>query len=62
MNVIYNQDQDNWLTMNMLKRSIADMKRLNKDGIYDVSIEKEEAILRSYFESIVRPEAEPIAA
>lgn len=47
----------------MLKGSIALMKKNNSDGRYDVAIEKETSILRSFFDEI-RTEAtiEEIAA
>jgi len=39
----------NW-TMNTLKKSIKHMKSKNIEGQYDIAIEKEENILRSYYE------------
>lgn len=48
----------NW-TMNTLKKSIKHMKSRNYEGQYDIAIEKEENILRSFIEQALgRPEAE----
>lgn len=40
----------NW-TMNMLKQSIAHMKKINTEGQYDIAILKEENILRSFYDT-----------
>ena len=52
MNVIEVHNQADWYTANMLKQSIALMKKKNIEGKYDVAIDKEESILRSFFESL----------
>lgn len=36
----------------MLKQSINFMKKKNLEGQYDIAIEKEENILRSYFDQL----------
>lgn len=59
MNIIDLSDvASNW-TMNTLKKSIRHMKNKNTEGQYDIAIEKEENILRSFIEQALgRPEAE----
>jgi len=43
----------------MLKGSITKMKSLNTEGQYDIAIEKETNILRSFFDEVLkRPEAD----
>jgi hypothetical protein len=58
MNLIYLNDvAGNW-TANMLKRSIAFMKKKNTEGQYDIAIVKEENILRSFMDTALgRPAA-----
>lgn len=58
-------EQATWYTMNMLKRSIKFMKDRNVEGKFDIAIEKEENILRSFFDNALgRSEAaaEKVAA
>ena len=58
-NIINIRDVSWWWTANMLKASIAKMKSLNTEGQYNTAIEKEENILRSFFdEALGRLEAE----
>lgn len=59
------RDQSLWWTMAMLKNSIKLMKTKNTDGRYTPAIDKEEALLRSFFDQALgRPEAvtEEVAA
>lgn len=50
MNIINLSDvASNW-TMNTLKKSIKHMIKMNTEGQYDIAIEKEEAILRSFYD------------
>ena len=57
-NIISMEEQATWWTMNMLKKSISHMKSKNTEGQYDIAIIKEENILRSFFEQVLKkPEA-----
>lgn len=59
MSVINMPEQATWYTMNMLKKSIKFMKGRNVEGKFDIAIEKEEDILRSFFDNALgRSEAE----
>jgi len=59
MSEVIQVDEASFFTMNMLKRSIKHMKKLNTEGKFDSAIMKEEAILRSFFDVILgRSEAE----
>ncbi len=58
-NIINIPDVSWWWTCNLLKGSITRMKKLNTEGQYDIAIEKETNILRSFMdEALGRPEAE----
>lgn len=60
LNIIQMTDQADWFTMNMLKKSIAYMEKINKEGKFSEAIDKEKAILRSFFNKASgRSEAEP---
>lgn len=64
-NVIMMEDKATWWTMNMLKQSIAHMKKVNVEGKYDSAIEKEETILRAFFDEALgrlEPAAMEVAA
>jgi len=58
-NIINIQDVAWWWTASMLRGSITKMKSLNTEGQYDIAIEKETNILRSFFDEVLkRPEAD----
>lgn len=57
-NVIRVEEQAAWWTMNMLKQSIRHMKNKNTEGQYNIAIEKEENILRSFFNQALGRSAE----
>lgn len=64
-NVIVIPEQADFYTMNMLKKSIKHMEKINREGKFDIAIQKEKDILRSFFDvALKRPEAaaEQVAA